>query len=163
MRSISKTRGIVSSNYSKESDKINNCIRSLKLILPEAYGRRIEKWKSHYGREADKDSPGLPKLSDEAFQSTIEIDSPSSASHSLQGSPRNYQENQSIKSPTKASNHPDEDRETSKKSKKKAPSGEPPPLGRLLSVSGKETVNIPGKVRVESATSYERRSSVNQI
>ena len=150
-----ESRGIVSSDqyYSRESDKINNCIRSLKSSLPDAYGRRIEKWKSHYGREADKDSPGLPELSDEALQYTIQLDSPKNASHSLLDSPRNHRENRSVKSPLKVSNKPDEHRETSKKGKKKAQSGEPPPLGRPLSISGKETDNIPGKVRVESATS----------
>ena len=51
-----ESRGIVSSgqSYSKESDKINNHIRSLKLSLPDTYGRGIEKLKSYYGSEADK-------------------------------------------------------------------------------------------------------------
>ena len=105
-----ESRGIVSSDYSKESHKINNCIRSLKSSLPDTYGTRIEKWKSHYGREADKDPPGLPKLSDEAFQSTMQLDAPT------------------IK--------PDEDRETSKKGKEKAQSGEPTTPGFEVDDSG---------------------------
>ena len=82
-----ESRGILSSDqyYSKESDKINNCIKSLKSSLPDTYGSKIEKWKSHHGREAAEDSHGLPTLSDEALQSTIQLDSPSSASHASPG------------------------------------------------------------------------------
>ena len=146
-----ESRGTVSSDqYHKVSKKINDYIRDLKSMLPDAYGRRIEQLKSHYGREADKDSPGLPKLSDEDLQST---NSPSSASHSLVDSPRNQRENQLTKSPFKVSNKLDEHRETSKKGKKKAQAGEPPPLGRPFSTSGKETNIISGKVRVGSTTS----------
>ena len=152
-----------SRGYSRESDKINNCIRSLKSSLPDAYGRGIEKWKSHYGTEADKDPPGLPKLSDEALKSTIPHNPPKNVSHSLLDSLRNHRENQFIKSPLKVSNKPDEHREPLEKGKKEAQSGEPSPLGRPLSIPGKETDNIPGKVRVESATSWERRSSAKEI
>ncbi len=72
IQNLSRQRTDTRITYDDKSRKINEGIRDLKHALPEKYRIRIEKLKGYYGQLATTEPPGLPTLSDEIFQVTLD-------------------------------------------------------------------------------------------